>query len=153
MLVSRPTETTDRDETEEHECQTAHIDRRSADMWEQEPTDDSTNDIASRKRNVHVECLKFREAGRFEKFHRKPKDGITTKNLSSPYNAILRAAVSLVYHHGGECIYTDNFGASQIGSSETIEKACFSGLRLFHIARILDVCKGRIHLALLLGVI
>ena len=91
----RPPKATDRNQAEEHESHPDHIYRRSAEMGEQEPTDNASYDVASGQRNVDVEGLKFRETRLLEEFHGVAEDGIATQNLSGPDNAILRLKINL----------------------------------------------------------
>lgn len=81
--------TTDHDETNEHEGHAGHVDSRSADMREKEPTDNTTDDVACREGDVHVEGLKLGEACCFEEGNGVAEDGIATQDLGCPDDTIL----------------------------------------------------------------
>jgi hypothetical protein len=46
LSPSRPSETTNRNKTEEHEGETRHVDGGSAEVREEQPTDDTADDVA-----------------------------------------------------------------------------------------------------------
>lgn len=53
----------DDNQADEHESQTCHVDRGSADARKQEPADDTADEVAARKRNVDIESVDFAESG------------------------------------------------------------------------------------------
>ena len=93
MLAAGPTETANCQEAEEHERHASHVDSCSAEVREQKPADDATDNVTRGKGNVDVECLEFRKASCFEKDDRESKNGVAAKDLGSPNNTVL--------HRGG----------------------------------------------------
>lgn len=81
--------TTNHDKTHKHESHTGHVDGCSADVWEKKPADYTTDDIACREGDVHVEGLDLGEACCFEEGHGIAENCIATKNLGCPYDAVL----------------------------------------------------------------
>lgn len=84
-----PTETSYRDETEEHERQATHVDGRSADMREKKPANDTADNVACRKGDVDVKRLDLRKPCCFEKDNRVAEEGVAAEDLGSPDDAIL----------------------------------------------------------------
>jgi hypothetical protein len=84
-----PTETSYRDEAEEHERQATHIDGRSADMREKKPADDTADNVACRKGDVDVKRLDLRKPCRFEKDNRVAEEGVAAEDLGGPDDAVL----------------------------------------------------------------
>jgi len=76
-------------EAKEHEGQTAHVDSRPANMREEKPADDATDDVASGEGDVDIKGLKLRKARRFEEDDRVAKDGVAAKNLGGPNDTVL----------------------------------------------------------------
>lgn len=95
VLAGAETKTTNRDKTEEHEAQSAHVDGCSTKAREQEPTDDSTDDVASRQCNVQVECCDRNKTCGFEEDDTVAKDCIPTEDLSSPDNTVLLLSANI----------------------------------------------------------
>lgn len=82
-------------EAEEHECQSTHVDGRSAKMRKEKATDDATNNVACGKGNIDVECLKFGKPRRLEKDDRVSKNRVSAEDLCRPDYAILQRTVSV----------------------------------------------------------
>lgn len=63
-------------------------------MREQKAANNAANNVAGGKGNIDVERLKFRKACGFEKDDRVAENGVATKDLGSPNDAVLREGVS-----------------------------------------------------------
>ena len=58
-------------------------------MREKEPANNTTDDVASRKRDIDVKSLELGKARSFEKDNRVAEDGVPAEDLGGPDNAIL----------------------------------------------------------------
>jgi hypothetical protein len=56
---------------------------------EDKPTNNTADNITRRKRNVDIEGLKFTEPCSLEEDNGESEEGISTENLSCPYNTVL----------------------------------------------------------------
>jgi hypothetical protein len=56
---------------------------------EDKPTNNTADNITRGKRNVDVEGLNFTETCSLEEDNRESEEGISTENLSCPYNTVL----------------------------------------------------------------
>lgn len=58
-------------------------------MREQKPANDATDNVASGKRDVDIECLELGKACCFKKDNRIAENSISAKDLGSPDHAVL----------------------------------------------------------------
>jgi hypothetical protein len=130
VLAGTAAQTANGNKTEEHECQSTHVYGRSTDAGEQEPTDDSTNDVASGKRDVEVERRDGSKTCSFQENHTIAQDRITAENLSCPNDTILCLSVLKLLQQEK---LTYNLGSTKVGATEAIYQSstfCFDLLLL-----------------------
>jgi hypothetical protein len=58
-------------------------------VGENQPANDTADDIARRKRDVDIKGLEFRETCSLEEDNGVSKEGISAKDLGRPYNTVL----------------------------------------------------------------
>ena len=133
MLAGAEAKATNCDKTEKHECQSSHVYSRSAKSGEQEPTDDTADDVASGKRDIEVERCDGIEACGFQENYAVAQDRITAENLSCPNDTVLRMSASAWLQQED---VTYNFGSAKVGATEAIDQ--FSALR-FHLLLLVGV--------------
>lgn len=93
MCASHPTEAANDDETEEHKGHPAHVDGGASEMREEQPTNDTTDNVASSERDVEVEGLKLTKPCALEEDDRVLEDCVTAENLGGPDDAVLCVTV------------------------------------------------------------
>jgi len=95
MLAGGEAKATNGDKTEEHERKSSHVDGRSAEAGEQEPTNDAAHDVARGKRNVQIERCDGSKTRCFQEHHAVAQDRVTAENLSCPNYTVLLMLVTL----------------------------------------------------------
>ena len=89
VLPVGPAETAYRYEAEEHERHATHVDGCSTEVREQKPANNAADNVTCRKGNVYVKRLEFSKSCGFKKHNRVAENGIATKDLGGPDDAIL----------------------------------------------------------------
>ena len=140
VLAFNETECTYRNQAEEHERQTRHVNRCTSEVREKKPADNATNNVAGRQRDVDVEGLDFGEAGSFEEYDTVAEDGITTKDLRCPDNAILLQHVRI--HPISHVLkQTYDLSPSQICPLKALPETRIGSLGLLKCSGVLDISE------------
>lgn len=141
-------ESTNDEVAAEDEQQATHIESRSTKVGEQEPADDTTDDIASRQGDVEVEGLNLRPARGLEEGNGISHQSIAAHDLGDPDNAILSRASQLRHWDRGAMKKreTYDFRSTKIGSLEAFCKPSTFGLSGFERSSMLNKGKGRFDL-------
>jgi hypothetical protein len=134
------------EKTEEHECQSTHVHGHSPNVGEQEPTNDSTNDVASGKRDVEVERCDRSKTCSFQRYHAVAQDRITAEDLSCPNATVLRLSITMLLQEEG---VTYDLGSTKVSATEAIYQSSTFCFYLLVLVGVYDVGQGRLHFSIM----
>ena len=91
LLALKEAKGPDDDVADEEERKPKNVESRSSNMREKEPAEDTTDDVASGKRDVEVERLDFGETSCLEEDDGVGDQGVAAEDLSGPDDTVLKS--------------------------------------------------------------
>jgi hypothetical protein len=117
-------------------------------VGEQEPADNSTDDVASGKRDVEVERCDGSKTCSFQKYHAVAQDRITAEDLSCPNDTVLRLSIMMLVQQEG---VTYDLGSPKVSATEAIYQSSTFCFYLLLLVGVYDVGQARLHFSIMSG--